>query len=76
MDVRDEQQQQQQQDDDNSLVLKDHVESHEETLRVLKEAVKSAGDAKHAATRAYERLKEATRKYEERLHGPTASSGH
>lgn len=65
---------QQQQDDSNKLIIKDHVESHEQTLEILKDAVKSTAEAKSAVTRAYERLQEATRKYEERLHGPTASS--
>lgn len=56
--------------EDHLKLQQEHDESHEETLKVLVETDKALENAQQIISESRLRLQEATRKYEERLHGP------
>lgn len=51
-----------------------HDKQHEETLESLKDTDKAIELAQNVLSEAREKLKKATKKYEERLYGPEPNS--
>jgi len=59
--------------EDHNKLQKEHDESHEETLKLLLETEESLKTVQITIMESRERLSKATKKYQERLYGPTNS---
>lgn len=56
--------------EDQPKILQEHEEAHKLALQTLKETDAVLEDAQSTITVAREKLKRASEKYQERLHGP------
>jgi hypothetical protein len=58
---------------EHDVLREEHSNSHKETLQVLKEADQTMAAVQESISKARQRLKAATEKYEERYYGPSTS---
>lgn len=55
---------------DRDQLVEEHEQSHKQTLRLLENTDSAIASAQEVLSIARQRLQAATKKYEERLHGP------